>query len=226
LNPSLAEVNIAWESIAQEKASGEATLAALNKEREALIQQRIQISKQLEQDNQELQQVKFDLHKTTVTATADGIISLLNLRNSGQTVRSGEEIAQIVPSDAPLEVKAAVPPKNIGQLAEGQKVQMRVSACPYPDYGTLKGTVSKISKDTVKLQKNNIPTKTFNTLTQKAHATSSFYEVTIEPETLFLGYGKKQCAVQLGMEGRADIISRQETVLQFLLRKARLLANV
>lgn len=62
--------------------------------------------------------------------------------------------------------------------------------------------------------------------TPKAAVSGTFYHVTIEPESLFLGKGKNLCPIQLGMEGRVDIISREETVLQFFLRKARLIADV
>ena len=227
LNPSHAEVAIALERIAQEKATGLASLAALDKERKALIQQRMEIQKQLEGDVREIQQVETDLNQTAVTATADGIISKLNLRNPGQTVHSGEEIAQIVPSNAALEVKAAVAPQDKSKLKEGQNVQMRVSACPYPDYGTLKGKVKTISPDAITPQRNGDSTTTHTTAaSQKAAAVGAFYEVTIEPENLFLGKGNHQCAIQLGMEGTADIISREESVLQFFLRKARLIADL
>ena len=225
LNPSNAQVAIASERLAQEKATGEATLASLNKERQALLQQQIEVSKKLERDSRELQQVEIDLSQTVITATADGIISKLSLRNPGQTVRSGEEIAQIVPGDASLEVKAVVSPSEIGKLEAGQDVQMRVSACPYPDYGTLKGVISQISEDTIKPQSNG-PIASRTTSGNKTKATTAFYEVTIEPESLSLGRGKNQCSIQLGMEGRADIISREETFLKFLLRKARLIADL
>jgi multidrug efflux pump subunit AcrA (membrane-fusion protein) len=225
LNPSTAEVAIARSRIAQEQASGQVTLATLNKEREALLQQRIEINKQLERDIRELQQVEIDLGKTTITATANGIISQLSLRNPGQTVRSGEEIAQIVPSNAALEVKAAVLPGDIGKVEKGQKVQMRVSACPYPDYGTLPGVVTQISEDTIKPQRNDATATIFTASGQQGNAVNAFYEVTIEPETLTLDRGKHQCAIQLGMDGRADIITKEETLLQFLLRKAKLLAD-
>ncbi|MGH2413697.1 MAG: HlyD family secretion protein, partial [Microcystaceae cyanobacterium] len=221
LNPTQSEVAIASEQIAQEKASEKATLATLNKEREALIQQQIELQKKLDRDTRELQQVEIDLSQTTLKATADGIIAKLNLRNPGQTVRSGEEIAQIVPSHSPLVMKASVSPQDIGKLAVGQPVQMRVSACPYPDYGTLKGVVSQISKDTNKSTENREAIATSPTSNQQL----AFYEVTIKPTRLVLGKGNNQCAVQLGMEGRADIISREETVLQFLLRRARLIAD-
>lgn len=227
LNPSHAQVAIAKEQIAQEQATGSATLATLDKERLALIQQRIEISKQSLRDARELQQVAIDLSQTAITATADGIISQLNLRNPGQTVRSGEEIVQIVPSHAPLVVKAAVAPQDKSKLKEGQNVQMRVSACPYPDYGTLKGKVKAISPDAVAPHQNGATASDATTVaSHKATTIDAFYEVTIEPSSLSLGQGKNQCSIELGMEGTVDIISREETVLQFFLRKARLIADV
>ncbi len=227
LNPTHAEVAIAESRIDQEKASGQVNFATIDKERKALSQQEIEIHKQLERDVRELQQVEMDLSMTTITATADGIISKLNLRNPGQTVRSGEEIAQIVPSDAPLVVKAAVASEDKSKLKEGQNVLVRVSACPYPDYGTLKGKVKAISPDALAPQANGANTVAPpTTASQKAAVMGAFYEVTIEPESLSLSDGEKQCSIQLGMEGRADIISKEETVLQFFLRKARLIADV
>ena len=224
LYPSRDRVAIAQSNIAQEQARGEATLATLNREQEALIQQRIEINKQLEHDSRELQQLEIELRQTNITATVDGIISQLSLRNSSQTVRLGEQVAQIVPSNAPLEVKARVSPKDIGKLVTGQDVQMRVSACPYPDYGTLKGRVKEISSDAVSPQING---NSFlgNGSTSQAQTRGTFYEVMIKPNSLSLGTGNNKCILQLGMEGRADIITREETVFKFLLRKARLITD-
>ncbi|GAB4386195.1 MAG: HlyD family type I secretion periplasmic adaptor subunit [Elainellaceae cyanobacterium] len=213
LNPTDAEVAIAIEQIAQEQASGQANLATLTREREALIQQRIELNKQLEQEIRELKQVQRDLNRTQIMATADGILTQLNLRNPGQAVTAGQEIAQIVPSDAPLQLKAVVLPSDIDKVEIGQMAQMRISACPYPDYGVLNGNVQQISRDTIK------PDSTAST------PKSAFYEVTIEPSQLTLSQGNHQCVLQPGMEGSVDIVTRQETVLQFLLRKARLLSN-
>ncbi len=224
LNPSDAEVAIAKETIAQEHAGGQATLATLNREREVLLQQQIQIRNQLQRDTRELQQVESDLSQTKITVTEDGMISQLNLRNPGQSVRLGEEIAQIVPSNAPLVIKAAVSPEDVSKLQKGQKVQTRISACPYPDYGTLKGVVSHISEDTIKVQNNSVSTAK-NPVIPISTGTNSFYEVTILPDRFFLGKDNNQCTIQPGMQGRADIISRKETVLKFMLRKARLIIN-
>jgi multidrug efflux pump subunit AcrA (membrane-fusion protein) len=227
LNPSHAEVEIATERIAQEKAAGESNKAALDKELQGIIKQRIEVEKQLERDRRELKQVEIELNHTTITATADGIISQINLRNPGQTVRPGEEVLQIVPSYAKQIVKAVVASEDKSKLKIGQQVQMRVSACPYPDYGTLNGKVEAISPDAMTPPTNgtNGSTPHPNT-TPKAAVPGAFYQVTIEPESLVLGKGKNLCHIQLGMEGRVDIISREETVLQFFLRKARLITDV
>ncbi|MEH2247452.1 HlyD family efflux transporter periplasmic adaptor subunit [Nostoc sp.] len=226
LNPSNAEVAIATERIAQEKAAGESNKATLEKDRQALVKQKIELEKQLQGDTSELKQIEMDLSQTTIKATADGIISQLNLRNPGQTLRAGEEMVQIVPSDVAQVIKAAVGSEDKNKLKIGQKVQMRVSACPYPDYGTLKGKVQAISPDAITPQKNGSNAYNDTPVTRQAATAGSYYEVSIEPENLILGKGKNQCHIQSGMEGKVDIISREETVLQFFLRKARLIADL
>lgn len=224
LNPINAEVAIALENIAQEKASGQATLANLRQEKEALIQQKIEIQEQRSRDIQELQQIEKDLNQTAIKATTDGILFQLNLRNSGQTVTLGQEIAQIVPISNSLVIKALVPAQEIDKVEINQQVQMKVSACPYPDYGTLKGMVSKIAPDSIAPQDNSASSNNSKISSQNLEA--GFYQVTIKPESLALGKGKKQCTIQLGMEGKANIIAQEETVLKFLLRKARLFTDL
>ena len=224
LNPSDAEVAIAKEKIAEEKARGKATLAMLNKEREQLIQKKVEIQNQIARDHQELAQLEAEITATVVRVPVSGIIQELNLRNVSQVVSPGEIIARIAPSNTPVKIKALVASKNINQVAIGQQVQMRVSACPYTDYGTLEGIVSAISPDTLAPQDN--PTSNSFLLRSKiAPGNSLAYEVTIEPLQLTLGQGTRICAIQSGMEGQVEIISRQETVLAFILRKTRLIAN-
>lgn len=223
LNPSGAEVAIAREQIAQEQATGEAALAKLVQEREALVQQQLETDKLLGSDRAELKQIELDLRRTKITATASGTIAQLNLRNSGQTIRPGEEVAQIAPSDVALEVKTSVSPQDIGKVKVEQPVSMRISACPYPDYGTLNGKVSQVSQDTVKPQRTDAAG---NNASESGPPAAAFYKVIIKPDKFSLEQGTNQCSIELGMEGRADIITREETVLRFILRKVRLITDL
>ncbi len=224
LNPSNAEVAIATENIAQEQATGQATLATLKREKEALIQQAIEIQKQIERDTSDLKQIEKDLQQTAIKASADGVLFQLALNNPGQTVLPGEEIARIAPVNTSLSIQALVPAQEIGNLELGQLAQIKISACPYPDYGVLQGVVNNISPDAIDLQSNSSNgSKTPTSASQSFGA--AFYEVAIKPESLTLGQPNNQCSLQLGMEGVADITTKEETVLKFMLRKARLITD-
>jgi len=220
INLSNATVTVASEKIKQEQAQGKATLAALKKEKETLLQQSLEFQKQLVTTRKELQQVQTDLNQSVIRSPIEGIVLQLNLRNPGQVVQPSEAIAQIAPLNTPVLIKAQVPAQDIDKVKTGQKVQMQVSACPYPDYGTLKGTVTTIAPDALSNVKNAVSSGTQQTIPQAAT-----YEVTIEPQTPYVGRSDRQCYLKSGMEGRANIISRRETVLHFILRKARLITD-
>ncbi len=232
LNPSTASVAIATEQIAQARARGESTLATLNKERESLLQRQVEIQNQINRDTRELQQLEIELSKTVIRSPASGTILKLALRNPSQVVRPGDAIAQIAPNNASLVIKARVAAQDIGKVkvcklekvrdcAEG-KVQLRVSAYPYPDYGTLKGAVKAIAPDSITSQ-SNTPSVAGAIATGAA---DSYYEITIQPERPYLVKDNRQYPIQPGMEATADIIAKEETVLTFMLRRTRLLTDL
>lgn len=219
INPSQAIVDMAENRIAQETARGQAIIATLKKEKQALTQRRVDMQNQLNQLQKELQQVQNQLQATIIRATSDGIIFKLNLRNPGQVVRASEPVAEIVPQNAPLEIKAMIPTGDIQKVEVGQEVILRVDACPYPDYGTLKAVVSNISPDVMTIPGNSMGAAA-------TAAAASFFEATVQPETMTFGNGDRQCRIQSGMNTKADIISKQETALQFVLRRARLMTDL
>ena len=225
INPERAAIAMAEAQIAQEQFRGQSAIAALNQEKESLIDGRIEIQNQLNRDRVELRQVERELNKTQIKAPVSGRILQLQLRNPGQVVRLGDTIAQIAPLDAPLMVKARVAARDISNVdlcdrdevvqCDLGRVKMRFSAYPYPDYGVLSGAVRGIAADTIAPQANTNTTDN-----------SPYYEVTIEPERDRFLKGGKQYPIQPGMEVTADIISREETVLKFILRKARLIGDL
>ena len=222
LNPSPAELAIVREKIAREQANGRAAIPRLQQERDKLRQQRVEIANQIATSERELTQVAIELQPTTILAPIAGTVQELNLRNQDQVLRPGDRVAQIVPHNAALEIKAIVAPGDIDNVKVGQVVQMRVSACPYTDVGVLAGKVASVAADTKQLERN----AGNNAAKQSQSAPNGVYEVTIKPDTLMLSNRVKKCQIRSGMEGRAEIISKEETVLQFVLRKARLLVNL
>jgi multidrug efflux pump subunit AcrA (membrane-fusion protein) len=224
VNPSNAAVTISSEQIVQQAAQGKVAFAKLEQERESLVSRQVEIDHQLIRDRQALQQLEHDRQKSVVRATTAGTILKLELRNPGQVVHLGESIAKIAPGQPSLIVKARVAAQDISRVqickqkqilaCQAGRVQLRISAYPYPDYGTLIGAVVAIAADATTTQ------------TSPSSPSVSYYDVMIQPENSFLVRGDRTYALQSGMDATADIISKQETVLTFMLRKARLLTDI
>ena len=223
LNPSSANVTKATEQIAQEKARGEATIATLEREKESLKEKKITLQKQLKRDRQELQQIENNLKDSKILAPIAGTIQKLHLRNKRQLVSRGDLIAQISPSQVPLLVKASVTSRDIAKVETGQTVQLRVFACPYTDFGTLQGNIIAISPDIFQpIQEKNTTTSS----STDTNSVSGTYEVTIEPISHSLIKDRQECQLKSGMKAKAQIITKEETILIFILRKARLITQL
>ena len=223
INPSSAQIDKAKQQIAQEQARKSVEIARLNQEQAQLRQHQKELTIKLNNDRRDLNQADIELQSTLIRSPISGVVQALTLRNLDQVVRVGETIAQIAPKSDNLVIKAWVASQDIGQVAQGQRVDVRVSACAYPDYGTLQGTVQVMAPDAVVVE-SQTPSSTPTKVAPLSHP--STYEVTIEPNQLRLTNGRQDCLIQPGMEGQAEIITQEETILQFVLRKARLLPNV
>jgi HlyD family secretion protein len=149
------------------------------------------------------------------------VIFKLNLANANQVIRAGDSLAQIAPAGADLVLRAMVANQDIDHVALGQRVKVKVEACPYPDYGVLQGTVTSIAADV-----SSASSRASEASNQGNGQRDRTFEVVIQPDQLGLEKGGRQCPLQAGMAGSASIISRQETFLQFVLRKGRLWINL
>lgn len=185
----------------------------LTQERNRLLEKRRSLVSQISLDQTTLQKVNGDLSQLAIQSPVDGTVLKLGANSTGQAARPGDVLAQIVPRNVPLVVKARVNTQDISQVAVGQTSQLRISAYPYPDYGTLTGTVQAIAPDVVTPSETN-------------SEGAAYYEVTIQPDRPYLGSADKPFPIQPGMDVRADIISRKETILRSLLRRMRLWSDL
>ncbi len=218
LDPSRAEIEQVQHKIQRERATAKTAVAKFQQERQKLLQQRVEITNQIATTEREIAQIATDLQPTPIVAPIAGTIQNLTLRNNNQVVHPGDSLARILPTGTPMQVKAYVALADIGKVNVGQLVQMRVSACPYTENGILTGKVVDVSADAKSSDKSAA-----GSLQQVQSA--NIYEVTVKPATSSVGSGKSKCQMRSGMEGRVDIISKEETILNFMLNKARLLVN-
>ncbi len=179
------------------------------------------LSQELNENRAEQAQLGRDLGRTSVRSPVQGVVLSLALRNPMQEVAAGQELARIAPRTGGLLVKMQVASEDIAEVAPGQRADLRVAACPYPDFGTLPGRVVSVAADTLPSAVEQTPGP--GGLTDVPEMKR--YIVTIRPDRPDLRTATRRCALRPGMDLRADITTRQETLLSFVLRKARLLVS-
>lgn len=82
-----------------------------------------------------------------LTTPMDAIVLEIAQRSVGSIIREAEPFARLVPIDAPLEVEANIPARQIGFIAVGDPVRIKLDAFNFRQHGIVEGVVKVISSD-------------------------------------------------------------------------------
>lgn len=168
-------------------------------------QREAELRKELAGMEQSSDETRRNLLNTVVRSPVRGVVFQLLVRSPQQTVGAGEQLATITPSTAERMIKTIVRSEDVETVRVGQRADLRLAGCPYPDFGTLTARVVAVSPD--------------------ALPESNGYEVTLKPQNIWLSSRTRRCEVKIGMPVVADIRTKEETILRFVLRKMRLLVG-
>jgi adhesin transport system membrane fusion protein len=181
--------------------------AMTNRRNRYLQDSQADLSKALE-DLAALEQVmaqrKDQLRHTVVTAPMDGVVRNIRITTRGGVAKPGEEIMQIVPIDDDLLIDAKVKPADIAFVKPGLPATIKLDAYDYTIYGSLQGSVTYISADTL-----NDESRNFN------EPPSYRLQVTIKGRDMPVRAGKR-IEIQPGMTVSVEIKTGSNTVLKYL----------
>lgn len=206
------EVLKALQGVAEQRARGMNELARLRQSASQARSAADELRKQVAQRRARLLQVQRGIELASVRAPIAGSVVSTHLRHPGQVLRPGEGIAVIAPLGRSFEVNLQVPADRISQVRAGQTATLKVSACPTAEFGVLSARVASVSADTVPLEAP----------AGQGGPGASAYQVVLEPARPALQGRQGPCPLRLGMEVSGDVVTRQTTVLRFLLNKLRL----
>ena len=102
-----------------------------------------------DRQEQELIKAQSKSDRTRLRSPIDGTVQQLNLTTVGQVVTSGQSMMTIVPLDGPVEIEAMIANKDIGFVDPGQSAVVKIEAFPFTRYGTIPGTVGRVSREAV-----------------------------------------------------------------------------
>jgi adhesin transport system membrane fusion protein len=154
---------------------------------------------------QTLVQRKDQLANTELRAPLNGTVKNVRITTRGGVLRPGDELMQIVPEEDNLIVEAKVKPADVAFLTPGQDVTVKIDAYDYTIYGTLDGTLSYLSADTLS-----------EDLKQGEQA---YYRVQVKTDApRFNQRHGKVMALQPGMTATIEVKTGSNTVLKYLIK--------
>lgn len=103
--------------------------------------------KQITQLKASIQEASFKNARQTLLSPVDGYVHELMVHTVGGVVTSAQKVMSIVPVNTPLTIQATVLNKDIGFVKVGMPVAIKVDTFDFQKYGTLKGKVHQIDKD-------------------------------------------------------------------------------
>lgn len=140
------------------------------------------------------------LEKRSLRSPVAGTVLSSNVVNIGRVIQSGETVAEIAPQDAPLVLSAILPDREAGFVEKDMTVQVKFDAYSYQDYGVIPGKVISVSADM----------KTDERL-------GAVYQVEIELERNYVTEDRQKILFKPGQTATADIIIRQQRIIDVLL---------
>ena len=130
-----------------------------------------------------------------VNAPVDAQLFFINSMESQRAVNVQDSLFILIPSEATYSAKAVLPRYAVSELAVGQEVNIKLNDFSYYDFGLLKGKVEDIYPDT--------------------DFENYFVEITL-PNQLTTSF-KKELKFLPGMQGQADIIIKEQRLIEDLL---------
>lgn len=170
-------------------------------------QRQSEILTQLNQRQEELtnlegqiQQANKQRDQQIIRAPVSGRIYNLEATLGEGTVEPGEELLSILPDGGNLILEVRVLNRDIGFISEGMRAKVKLATFPFQEFGTIEGKVVQISPNAT-LDKDLGPV--FTARVELSRSVISVYnrEVPLAP----------------GMAATAEIVTRQRTVLTFLI---------
>lgn len=162
---------------------------------------------------QELAKAEQRLAQTRLTAPVDGTVQQLAVHTVGGVVTPAQPLMVIVPEDSQLEVEAFIPNKDIGFVAVGQPVEVKIDTFTFTRYGLVPGRVASVSGDVVQRDE-----KAAAAGDRKDEARAgAVYAARVVLERTSLEVDGRTTALSPGMSVTAEIKTGQRRILDYLL---------
>ena len=177
--------------------------AVRNKHRQEASREATKMVEEISSSRYKLEERQSILGHTELTAPVAGVVKYMKITTIGGVLRAGDELMQISPTEGEKVIEVKLNPVDIGQLKLGLPVAIKLDAFDYSTYGTLQGTLSYISSDTLVEQGGNGQNLTY-------------YRAHVRIDEDIKNPKLADVALKPGMTATVDIRTNRRSVLKYL----------
>jgi hemolysin D len=175
----------------------------------------------LDELKQQLAKADQTLANMTLRSPIAGSVQNGAVTTLGQVVKPGQQLMQVVPTDAPLEIIAYVDNTDIGFVKLGQRVEIKLQTFPFTTYGTIPGKVVNIGKDALPAEAKSVLQNAAldGEVSQSSAAQKTgniVFPITVELSRTTMNVDGKIVALSAGMAATADITTENRRVIDYL----------
>jgi len=135
-----------------------------------------------------------------VRAPTNGTVSAVNVKTVGAVLQAGTLLAEIVPDEQSVLIRARLLAEDVSSVYVGQVAQISLSTYDVSRYGTLEGRVQRIAQNTT--QEENFP---------------PYYATMVEVPNPRFSKSTQDVEIVPGTPTTIDIIGKKRTVLSYIL---------
>jgi HlyD family secretion protein len=177
------------------------TTSRLTSERQSeILGQLKQRQEELANLDGQLAQARLRTEGQTITAPVAGKIYDVQTTLGERTVSPGQELLSILPNDENLLLEVKVLNRDIGFISEGMRAKVKLATFPFQEFGTIEGEVIQLSPNATLDKDLGLVFKAKVKLNQNSIVVNG-----------------KPVELAPGMAATAEIVTRQRSVLTFLL---------
>jgi membrane fusion protein, adhesin transport system len=137
--------------------------------------------------------------RTAIRAPIDGVINRVLVSTEGGTVKAGDRVVEMVPSDSSMVIEAKVSPNDIGFVRASQAALVKLTTYDSSVFGALEGKISVVGSDSITEEKGD-----------------QYYLVKIELTKTFLEKGDMRLQLRPGMIAQVDIITGKRRIYEYV----------
>lgn len=159
------------------------------------------VNAELAEVQKEVERARMTSERLELRAPVRGLVQNLAITTEGEVINPSDTLMQIVPVDEILEVKVRIPTRDIGHLQPGQAVKVKVTSYNYTRFGSVDGVLRQVSASNL-IDENNQP----------------YFGGWVTLDRAYLGDRPDQYRILPGMSVNADIVTGENTLLQYLIK--------